>query len=394
MPSKDATSSTWAQNVEERCQTSNTTNDSIIHLKMATGECPPYNNFARFVSDPFDKKIYMIRGTKNYKDCINWPTSDFYACDTSSMTWTNLTNHLKHLNPSESADFFYEREIKPLPCVSLSGATLLRIENSSYIALFGGCNEAAKATSELIIVDPKNRQWWTAKFKGEVRVSPRINPAVVAIGDRIYIFGGHRKFDVWDQQPCHSYSVAQCLSKVNWQWLTCDHPYPDWVQLPPGQCFKWACALYDDTKILLTPYRHADEEAIDFTPENCFFFHIEHKSFETATTNIIGAFPRDIRWHLLYRPPIPVSKFDSTVIMCCFIDVPGTDDIAPEIWKFSSTPEQKIECLGIMRKMWDLDSDFRGAFCIDDKVRIMGSNQEGREVRWKWNTYLDINWKK
>ncbi|KAF9477641.1 hypothetical protein BDN70DRAFT_880903 [Pholiota conissans] len=314
------------------------------------------------------------------------PTSDFSICDVSNMRWTNLTYRLNWIhNPH---DRFSTRSEEPLPCISSPGATLLRMRNSSYIAIVGGFDgQTQQARSGIVLVDPTAREWWNLDIQG-IAPGPRISPAVVAVGSRIYVFGGYRRFGD-DPQPYYSYSIAEHLAdKGVWSWSTCDEPYSSAV--PVGMVFQEACAVYNGAKILLTPGRLTDSEHINFTPENNIFFHTEHKKFQPATADITGTFPSNVRWYSVSRPSVAISAFDSTVIICCFVDVPGTDDVAPEVWRLSLTPHEKIDSLNIMRKIWDLNSDFQGAICVGGKVRLMGWDQVGKDARW--NTFLDILW--
>ena len=150
------------------------------------------------------------------------------------------------------------RAVKPLPCISYPGVTLLRIHNTSFIAIFGGYDaDAERARSEIIILDPAKREWWTLKIQGE-GVGPRISPAVVAIGNCIYVFSGYRQFGD-DPQPYNSYSIAEYFpDRGFWQWSTRDEPYSGSV--PAGQAFQEACSVYNGTKILLTPGRMTGDE--------------------------------------------------------------------------------------------------------------------------------------
>jgi hypothetical protein len=94
--------------------------------------------------------------------------------------------------------------------------------------------------------------------------------------------------------------------------------------------------------------------------------------------------------------PLPTPLTPYSVIICAFVDVPDTDDVAPEIWHLQLSPEERIECLNIKQKIWDLDADFQGSAYIDGQVRILGTDDPNEEDRSnaKWNTYLDISLKR
>lgn len=149
-------------------------------------------------------------------------------------------------------------EKKQLPRIAYPGCTLLRINDSSFAVIFGGYNAVSeKLNTDTIIVDLEKCYWWTLRIKG-TSASPRINPAMVAIDSKIYIFGGYRQFGV-DPRPYNSFSIAEYdPERGTWTWVTRDEPYS--APVPAGHVFGQACAVYNGAKILLTPGRLTDSK--------------------------------------------------------------------------------------------------------------------------------------
>lgn len=107
-------------------------------------------------------------------------------------------------------------------------------------------------------------------------VTARIDPTMVAIDRKLYIFGGYKYFR--GQGGAHaSYSIAALSDDgKTWEWEVRDVPYPEIV--PPGTIFAEATAVYNGVKILLTPWRRPVEKV-------CIIFMPSH----TASLNISSA---------------------------------------------------------------------------------------------------------
>ena len=139
----------------------------------------------------------------------------------------------------------------PLPQLTDPGGTILSIDNSSFVFLFGGYDiEAEVASSKIVVIDPDHLEWWYLRLEGE-GVQPRIDPVVVAVDTNLYVFGGYRQLGPEDPQPCTSYSIAEFLPNRQWQWTVRDQPYSNII--PKGHLFGGATPVYNGAKILLTP---------------------------------------------------------------------------------------------------------------------------------------------
>lgn len=106
------------------------------------------------------------------------------------------------------------------------------------------------ATSKIIAVNLDRLEWWYLRLEGE-DVEARIDPVVVVVDTKLYIFGGYKQFE--SREPFHSYSVAEFLQDQQWHWTIRDEPYSSIV--PQGHSFGRAVPVYNGAKLLLTPGR-------------------------------------------------------------------------------------------------------------------------------------------
>lgn len=100
-------------------------------------------------------------------------------------------------------------------------------------------------------MDVDHQEWWYVHVEGG-DVAGRINPVVVAVEQRIYIFGGCEKYCEANPQPFRSYSIVSYQSALRqWIWEVRDIPYSSLV--PPHQFFGAGIPVYNGKKIMLTP---------------------------------------------------------------------------------------------------------------------------------------------
>jgi hypothetical protein len=144
----------------------------------------------------------------------------------------------------------------------------MRIQNTGFIFIFGGHSvDEDKAVSNLIAVDVTNLEWWYVTVAGG-NVAARISPVVVAVGQKLYIFSGFKKFSKKESHPYKSYCIAAYSTNRGWHWEARDVPYSG---LEDHQVFGAGLAVYDGKKILLTPgrlYYQEDLEARHFSISN------------------------------------------------------------------------------------------------------------------------------
>ncbi len=149
------------------------------------------------------------------------------------------------------------REFKELPLLSLPDCKLFRFHGTSLILIFGGFDvDAGKASCRLIVVDLKYLEWWYQPVEGG-HVAGRIDPTIVVIDKKLYIFGGYRRFG-GNGSPHRSYSIAALSDDGDWHWDARDVPYPS--DIPEGLAFGRATPIYGGEKILLTPWRTTNHD--------------------------------------------------------------------------------------------------------------------------------------
>ena len=138
--------------------------------------------------------------------------------------------------------------------------------------VFGGYDQAkSKRSSSLIAIDVDRHSWWWVRPEG-VPVISRFSPTMVAIKNRLYIFGG-----LQDNVVLKSYSIIEYADGA-WRWVERDRHacYSDGSELPSGPFALSASAisLYNGKQILLTPGRAdiVSHISLQFLCLNSFYF--------------------------------------------------------------------------------------------------------------------------
>lgn len=129
--------------------------------------------------------------------------------------------------------------------------------------IFGGYDQAkSELSAGLIAVDLDRLSWWWVRLEGPPVIS-RFSPTMVAIKNRLFIFGG-----LQDDLVLRSYSIAEYADGA-WRWTVRDHPacYPDGSELPsePFALTASAVTLYQGKQVLLTPGRKDVVSCLDFS---------------------------------------------------------------------------------------------------------------------------------
>jgi len=165
--------------------------------------------------------------------------------------------------------------------------------------------------------------------------------------------------------------------------------------------------VYDGKKILLTMGRIKDENPIDLSPETTVLFHTIHHTFQ-AQTGTIGDLPKNVAWYQLQNlspalgrsaskarlPPSrsrvnrqpterlisgsstvhftgPNKPTTSSVLMCAWI--PHADEyLVPEVWQYVLPPDERIRCLDLREKLWNLDLDLQMFIVSGSRLFLMG----------------------
>ena len=130
---------------------------------------------------------------------------------------------------------------------------------TSFLLLFGGYDaDSEQVSSKLIVVDLRHLEWWYQPVEGGVPTG-RINPTMVTIGQKLYVFGGYRRYGGEFGDPHHSYCIASLSDDGKaWSWEVRDVPYSE--KIPPGTILGRATPIYNGTKILLTKWRTTNDD--------------------------------------------------------------------------------------------------------------------------------------
>ena len=328
-----------------------------------------------------------------------------------------------------------QRKCKRIPELSSPGHTLFRLHATSFLLLFGGYDaNSEQVSSKLIVIDLRHLEWWYQPVEGGVPTG-RIDPTMVTVGQKLYIFGGYRRFGGDFGDPHNSYCIASLSDDGKaWSWEVRDVPYSE--KIPPGTRLGRATPIYNGTKILLTKWRTTNDDVgithISFRrltgiiiqcfglTENDFFcFYIEQRRFQLV--DVFGkaeSFPRNLDYYVTF--PMPALELlnstsagpshqhssrllpSSSAIIFGRMDWPG-DTLAAEIWHLELTPIDMIRPLNIapilaeLDSPLDLDSGFQAglqhAVMIGERLFLLGSRPKAHNSNHPtqvFNTYFEV----
>lgn len=125
--------------------------------------------------------------------------------------------------------------------------------------LFGGRKKNA-LSANLIAVDLENLTWFIIPIDSEGGpATARMSASMVAVKDRIYIFGGMGLHARNSYKTSNTYCVAEYTNHDRkWRWIVRDEPYPE--HIPSLGYDLGAVPVYDGKKILLMAGRKDDTD--------------------------------------------------------------------------------------------------------------------------------------
>ncbi|KAJ6632130.1 hypothetical protein B0H10DRAFT_2426970 [Mycena sp. CBHHK59/15] len=388
-------------------QPASTGSGNFAHTKLRLkGDKPFFNDWESFVVDQQREKLYSYGGVLPHDDS-NTPTRDFHCLDLKTMEWQNLTDSLRFRPRTYVSDPFLKDvpqfEFRQLPALIEPAIALISVGDGTFLFLFGG-HDSQNPTSDLIAIDLDLSTWWFVDVQG-TPISPRMAACMVVISNRLFIFGGRTQFD--DNSPAiRTYSIAEYNPQTRWTWTVSDGPLPP--DLPLLGYNIQATPVYGGQKILLTQGRVENEKPIDMSQEATIFFHTQNHTFQDARTTM-GDFPRGISWYQLGsvvagpRPSAPVSprrrgrppkdpsreipaipvmptyNFPPSVVIVAWVNHSAEDGcLVPEAWQYFLPPTERIRCLNLGDKLWDLNLDLQSFIAVGNRLLLLGS-EEGRE---------------
>ncbi|KAF8961443.1 hypothetical protein BDZ97DRAFT_1829342 [Flammula alnicola] len=381
-------------------------------------QLPALNSAGRTVSDPEAGEIYIYGGIRP-GDGNEKPTADFYACDISTMEPRDLTKSFRFRKPyAPFSRAEKETLMRKLPILFGAALAPLHLNGRKLLLLFGGerysdivdplakddANYRCHACSDLIAVDVVKKEWWVVKVEGG-QIAPRINPVMVVVENKIFIFGGYKENGPNDTPDyLDSYSIAKYDHEAEtWKWIASDRPYPDHVS---GTIFGAGVPVYDGMQILLTPGRRKPTDRYDFIANRMWYFHTTHRTFGIAASIASGSpLPKNAFFYYLrhFEPPpneessqseaggstrVRVHPYNSvgrrgstaksssassgeSVIICAWVPR-GPEYLVPEIWRFFLFPDTRVVCFNISDDVWKLDVDFQRFAVVGHRMFLIG----------------------
>ncbi len=158
----------------------------------------------------------------------------------------------------------------PLPILNNASNTIFKTSTGRrFLLLFGGVDSRGLTSSKLVSIDLDSMKWGYENVKGG-RVLPRVSAAMVAIKNRLFIFGGRDEISA-EATLRRSYSIAE-YNDNKWTWVATDVPY-DSDDIHPAVYDAVVIPIYDGLKILLGPgrQRSGNTEARSSTPSSFVF---------------------------------------------------------------------------------------------------------------------------
>ncbi|KAG7445267.1 uncharacterized protein BT62DRAFT_187317 [Guyanagaster necrorhizus] len=345
------------------------------------GDLPYFNDNSAIAVDDANGRIYMYGGQR--PDTIDQWSCDFNVCSVNDMSWQTWTLSL-------GVPF---KKPKPLPCLYRAASTFLRMYGCEYVFLFGGCDDdTSQISSKLIAIDVSAKIWAYVNVKGDI--APRIDAAMVGIGNRLYVFGGRPNGNVEGRSILRSYSVAECDEYCHWSWIVEDEPYT--ADVPNLGFGGGAFPIYDGMKILLTPGRIHTTADITMSENNVVFFHTENRTFQSVSkTN--GNFPSNLQWYNSYavkpsqrtsiplpraaglppREALTVGPSHPFTVIVGWIKSPDHEGyLVPEVWQYFIPPKERVQCLNLHRKLWALDLDLQTFITVNGRHFLFGVDED------------------
>ncbi|KAF8909714.1 hypothetical protein CPB84DRAFT_1765286 [Gymnopilus junonius] len=369
--------------------------------KKLQGKYPPLTSHSKSAIDLLRGNLYFYGGYRP-EDKREVPTADFRVFNIKTKKFVNLTNSLTHIMPADpDSDVKPEPHAKRLPRLSQPGMALLEVKGNPIIFLFGGYDFDASSgadgtSSALVAIDITRKQWYYVQFEDSdfSPPTPRIDPIVVGINEKLYIFSGLTGFgNNWVYHRSFSIVYFQ-LGRCS-KWVAVDSPYPS--NVPAGHVFGKGLSVYDGKMILLLPGRKQETERIHFEKDNIFHFAPMHNNFIQA--NVKGSLPKDVVWFYVSpldrsfnspqgAPPYGTPGAVPSVIICTWLPHKN-GDLSPELWKFVTFPTNTFFPLGVIDRVYDLEVDFQRFALIGNRAFLLGQGDYPEKAAM-CNTYVEI----
>lgn len=74
-------------------------------------------------------------------------------------------------------------------------------------------------------------------------------------------------------------------------------------------------------------------------------------------------------------------------MICGWTPYTGTGDVIPEFWEYLPFPEDKITCLNVSQKIWDLDRDLQGIASMGGRLFLLGRDKPDVDL---WDICVEV----
>ncbi|KAL0951869.1 hypothetical protein HGRIS_008529 [Hohenbuehelia grisea] len=330
------------------------------------GDTPVIRDWDTIVTDHRHAKLYAYGGVSSADQEQSQATSDLALCDLRSKTWCDLGSSLQYI-PKASWSFFGlpKETSKPLPARLGVAAAIMHIESRTFLFLFGGTSSGDSETppsSELLAIDVDEKKWVVVR-PTHGTVKGRMNACMVALNNKLFIFGGRQDLDT----PMHSFSVAEYdAEKDTWDWVVSDRPYPEHVPKPPKLGIQ-ATVTSNGQSIFLVPSTFVDEDSVTlacpiiFDPLSYSFDIQDNTPFMDPETSLAS-----YRFDMAIDP-----KHHQPSIVIAGL-VLSEERLLPSIWTCPSPSSRRINYLGdAVRAEYDCLLSHPPLAIIDDCLYVI-----------------------
>jgi hypothetical protein len=148
---------------------------------------------------------------------------------------------------------------------------------------------------------------------------------------------------------------------------------------------------------------------VELSNNKLVFFHTENHTFHIPAKISGDVLPHQVSWYESFpvtasldnHPPRSAGARTSTdpvlsltspfVIFCTWLPRPD-GYISLELWQYFLPPEEKISCLQLRDKLWDLDLDLQAFVTVGNRFFLLGyeAPQGARPEAAKFNLCTEI----
>jgi hypothetical protein len=119
---------------------------------------------------------------------------------------------------------------------------------------------------------------------------------------------------------------------------------------------------------------------VELSNDTLVLFHTGNHTFHSPAKNSGDLLPRQVSWYDSFpvtsrKTGARISTFSlasPSVIFCTWFPRPD-GYLSLELWRYFLPPEEKISCLQLRDKLWDLDLDLQSFVTVGSRFFLLGS---------------------